>query len=223
LPGFKWLADLMELTFDRIFDFLQGIGIPSYGLAILIITLIIKFLLLPLTLKQNKAMKEMQEIQPLTKEIQQKYKNDPKKMNEEIANLYRTHKINPAMGCLPILIQLPFLIAFFTVLRDYPYIPEYQSFWWIPNLGQMDPYYILPILVGVTMFIQQKLTPTSGDASQQKIMMFMPVFIAWISMKFPAGLSLYWVLGNIFSIVQQVIQNRMNDRKSETLKGESSK
>lgn len=208
MPGFSWLVHIMRVFFDWIFNTLQGFGLPNYGLAILILTVIIKTALQPLNAKQVKSMKALQEIQPKIKELQEKYKGNPEMLNREIADLYKEYKVNPFMGCLPILIQMPFLIALFYVLRDYPYIPEYEHFLWVPNLGKPDPYWIMPALVGITTYIQMKLSPSSSDPSQKMISIIMPIFIAYISLKFPAGLSLYWTLGNVYSIVYQYFVNK---------------
>lgn len=203
MPGFHWLVDVMRLFFDWIFHTLQGIGLPDYGVAIIILTLVIRTALQPLTVKQMKSMKALQEIQPKVKELQEKYKGKPEQLNKEIAELYKNSNANPLMGCLPVLVQMPFLIALFYALRNYHYIPEFDGFFWVPSLGKPDPFWILPALNGLTTFFQMRLAPTSSDPSQKMMMYIMPVFIAYISIKFPAGLSLYWTITNIYSIIYQ--------------------
>ena len=208
VPGFHYLVSLMSMFFDWIFSTLQGFGIPNYGLAILLLTIAIRTAVQPLSIKQAKSMRGLQEIQPKMKEIQEKFKSTPEEMQKRISALYKEHKVNPLMGCLPLLIQMPFLISLFYVLRNYTYITAYERFLWLPNLSKMDPLYILPVLVGVTTFFQMKLSMTQSNDQSQKIMaMIMPVFIAYVSMKFAAGLSLYWVFGNTYAIVYQIYFN----------------
>ncbi|HHV72164.1 MAG TPA: membrane protein insertase YidC [Clostridia bacterium] len=178
----------------------------NYGVAIILITIAIKVILLPITIQQNKSIRAMQKIQPKINEIKEKYKDKPEKMNKELMTVYQEAKINPASSCLPLLIQLPFLWVLFNVLRNYNYDAANASFLWITHLGQPDPTYILPILNAVTSYLQTKLS--SIDPNQAKTMMFMPIFIGYISIKFPAGLSLYWVLGNILTIIQQYLTVR---------------
>jgi YidC/Oxa1 family membrane protein insertase len=185
----------------------------SYGLAIVLITVAIKIVLFPINLQQNKSLRSMQKIQPKINEIKEKYKNQPEKMNKEIMTLYKEEKINPASSCLPLLIQLPFLFALFGLLRNYNYDAAHAAFLWVPHLGNPDPLYILPVLVAVTSFVQNKMTTT--DPKQAKMMMFMPLFIGYISIKFPAGLSFYWVLGNILDVAQKYFTVRKTAAEKE--------
>jgi len=185
--------------------------VGSYGWAIIILTFIIKILLYPLTLKSFKSMKELQKVQPLMKEIQQKYKDDKQKLNQALMKLYQEHKINPMGGCLPMLLQIPILFALYKVflasieLRHTPF-----HIWgtWLPDLSAKDPYYITPILMGLSWFVQQKMTPAPGDPMQQKIMMFMPIVFTIMFLNFPSGLVIYWLVSNILSILQQAYINR---------------
>ena len=187
--------------------------VGSYGLAIIILTFIIKILLYPLTLKSFKSMKELQKVQPLMKEIQQKYKDDKQKLNQALMKLYQEHKINPMGGCLPMLLQIPILFALYKVflasieLRHTPF-----HIWgtWLPDLSAKDPYYITPILMGLSWFVQQKMTPAPGDPMQQKIMMFMPIVFTVMFLNFPSGLVIYWLVSNILSILQQAYINRVH-------------
>jgi len=177
----------------------------NYGLAIIAFTLLVRFIMLPLTWSQTTAMKKMQELQPQTERLQKKYKNDKQKLNEEMVKLWRENNVNPAGGCLPLLLQMPIIIAFFQALRGFAFVGD-AGFLWIPNLAEPDPSYILPILAGLTTYLQSRLaTPGggSGEGMQRSMLYFMPIFIGWISIRFPAGLSLYWVMSNIFSIGQQ--------------------
>ena len=213
MPGFSQLVDVMRLFFDWIFHTMQGLGLPNYGVAILVLTIIIRTALQPLSIKQAKSMRAMQAIQPKMKEVQEKYKSDPQEMNKQLGQLYKDHKVNPLMGCLPMLVQMPFLFAMFYVLRDYNYDPHFVRFLWLPTLHQPDPLYIMPVLVGLTTFIQMKLSSTTSTNDQMQLQMkimttIMPVFIGYVSMNFASGLSLYWVFGNIYSIIYQFYFNR---------------
>ncbi len=214
---FQVLVDFMRTLLTYCYNFTQSVGFPNYGIAIIILTIGIKAVLAPLTVKQIKSMKGMQELQPKMKVIQAKYKNDPKKAQEEIGKLYKEMGVNPLSGCLPLLVQMPFLIAMFYALQGYPYDPTYESFLWLPNLGEPDPLYILPVLSAASTYAMSKQTATtdaSGPAaSQQKIMqVFMPLFIGYISLNFPSGLVIYWVVSNVFQLVQQFIIYRTDNK-----------
>jgi YidC/Oxa1 family membrane protein insertase len=178
------------------------LGFANYGVAIILMTLVIKICLAPLTYKSVKSMKAMQDIQPKMKELQTKYKNDSQKMNMELAKLYKEVGVNPLAGCLPMIIQMPFLIGVFYAIRDFSYVQE-PSFLWMQNLANPDPLYILPIISAATTYLQSKQT-TSPDNQQAKMMLYiMPLFIGYISFQFSGGLVLYWVVSNIFQIGQQ--------------------
>jgi YidC/Oxa1 family membrane protein insertase len=175
----------------------------NYGWAIIFVTLVIKIIFAPLTHKSFKSMKGMQKVQPYVKVIQERNKDDRQKMNEEMLELYKKHKVNPLGGCLPMLLQIPVFIAlyhalFFSIeLRGAPFIG------WIHDLSVQDPYYVWPVMMGATMFLQQKLNPSIGDPTQQKIMMMLPIVFTFLFMSFPAGLVLYWTVNNILTISQQ--------------------
>ena len=148
-------------------------------------------------------MKGMQKVQPYVKIIQERNKDDRQKMNKELLELYKKHKVNPVGGCLPMLLQIPVFIAlyhalFFSIeLRGAPFIG------WITDLSVQDPYYVTPVLMGITMFLQQKMTPSVGDPMQQKIMMFLPIVFTFLFISFPAGLVIYWTVNNMLTISQQ--------------------
>lgn len=208
-----FLASIMQYFLSFCYRMTELIGMPSYGIAIIFMTIIIKILLLPLAIKQIKSMKGMQELQPRIQELQKKYKKDPQKLQMEMGKLYQEVGVNPLSGCLPMLIQMPFLIAIFYALKSYEYDPAHMSFLWLPSLGQTDPLYILPIMSAISTFIMQKQTmmrnATGAAASQQKVMLvFMPLFIGYISLKFPSGLVIYWVFSNIFQMLQQFMMFR---------------
>ena len=193
--------------------------IPNYGIAIIILTILIKGVLWPLGSKSYKSMSEMKKIQPLMKEIREKYKNDKKKMNEEVMSLYRTYKINPLGGCLPMVVQLPVFFALYRMLYQAIELRHAPFFLWIDDLSApdrlfnfgfsipfMEPPYgvpVLTIIMGATMLLQQKMSPPMGDPTQAKMMMFMPLIFTVIFINFSAGLVLYWLVNNILSISQQ--------------------
>ena len=187
-------------------------GIPNLGLAIVLMTIIIKLIMYPLTQKQIQSTKAMMEIQPKMKALQEKYKDDKQRLNMELANLYKSEGVNPLAGCLPLLIQMPIMIGIFYGIRDYNYAanPELvTSFLWLKDISLADPTYILPVLSALTTYIQTKQTMPAGGGAQNKMMAyFMPLFIGYISLTFPAGLVLYWVVMNIMQIAQQSIMNK---------------
>lgn len=200
--------------------------IGSYGISIIVFTILMKVLLLPLNIKQTKSMKDMQRLQPELQKLNKKYKNNKEKLNEETLKLYKTFKVNPAGGCLPILLQFPILIGLYQTLLH----PETwvfvngtitnvdMSFLWMESLSNPDPYYILPILAALFTFITQKFTmasspntnPDDPNAKTQKIMLYvMPLMIGYISISMPAGVALYWVVQNVFTFVQQFIMMKI--------------
>ena len=177
----------------------------NYGIAIILLTIVVRLILFYPSLKSATAMEEMKKLQPQMTELREKYKKDPSKMNAEIMKLYKDHKVNPLGGCLPMVLQLPFFVALYNVLsvsielRQSPFI----SFW-IKDLSVFDPFYILPVLMGVSMVFTMKMTSTSVDPQQQKIMMYMNVAFIFMFAWLPAGLLLYITLSNVLSIVQQL-------------------
>lgn len=213
---FQVLVDFMRTLLTYCYNLTEALGFPSYGIAIIIMTIGIKAILAPLTAKQVKSMKGMQKLQPKMKEIQNKYKNDPQRAQQEIAKMYKELGVNPLSGCLPLLVQMPFLIAIFYALQGYPYDPAHESFLWLPSLGEADHLYILPVLSALSTFVMSKQTAQDASgaaAGQQKIMqIFMPLFIGYISLNFPSGLVIYWVVSNVFQMIQQFFIYR-NDNK----------
>ena len=176
--------------------------VGNFGVSIIIVTILIKIALLPLTLKQDKSMKEMKKIQPELEKLKEKYANDKQMLNIKTMELYKEHKVNPLGGCLPLLIQLPILIALFGVLRN-GIIPQDSSFLWL-KLPDKDPYYILPILNGAVSFFQQKLMGSADSNPQMKNMMYIfPIMMIFISYRMPSGLQLYWLTSSILAVVQQ--------------------
>ena len=212
------MFDFMAKPFLWIMNQIYKI-IPNYGIAIILLTLMTKIILWPLGNKSYKSMNDMKRMQPLMAEIREKYKDDKKKMNEETMALYRTYKINPMGGCLPMLVQLPVFLALYRMLYQAIELRHAPFFGWINDLSApdrlfhfgfsipfMQPPYGVPVLtivMGATMFLQQKMSPPPGDPTQAKMMMFMPLIFTVIFINFPAGLVLYWLTNNIFSIAQQ--------------------
>jgi len=193
--------------------------IPNYGVAIIILTILVKLLLWPLGQKSYKSMSEMKKIQPLMKEIREKYKDDKQQMNKEVMGLYRTYKINPLGGCLPMVVQLPAFFALYRMLYEAIELRHAPFFLWIDDLSApdrlfhfdfsipfMEPPYGIPVLtivMGASMLLQQKMSPPMGDAAQAKMMMFMPIIFTVIFINFSSGLVLYWLVNNLLSIAQQ--------------------
>jgi len=180
----------------------------NYGIAIIIITIIIKILFFPLTHKSYKSMKDMQKLQPKMAELKEKYKDDRDAMNRAIMELYRTHKVNPLGGCLPMVIQIPVFFALYKALMFSIELRHAPFMFWITDLSAKDPYYVTPIIMGATMFIQQKMTPSSMDPMQAKMMMALPVVFTFMFLNFPSGLVIYWLVNNILTIGQQVYINK---------------
>lgn len=213
------LVSFITQAIDYLYNVTASLGFPSYGLAIILFTVVIKLVLLPLTVKQVQGMKVMQELQPKVQAIQKKYKNNPQKAQQEIMQLYKDNKANPFAGCWPLLVQMPILFALFSALRTFFDNPErmaHAEFLWIPNLGQPDPLYILPVLVAIGTFLQQKVSSPGGTDQTQKTMLYiMPVFIGYISLKFPAALALYWVMYSIMGMLEQLLIRRPLVAKEE--------
>ena len=223
-----FLGNILGSLLKFVYDMVSTIGAEPenfsfYAMAIIITTIIFKLVLLPVSLHQAKSSKKMSEIQPLIKEIQTKYKNDPQTLQAKSQELYKKHNYNPASGCLILLVQLPIIFAFFAVFRDPAkyaftdpgvYEAMNKTFFWIKNLEIPDPYlWGLPLLSAATTYLQSiTMTSTGSDpkamATQRTMSYMMPVMIFMASRGFAAGLALYWVIGNIFTIVQQMISKR---------------
>ncbi|MDP2863739.1 MAG: membrane protein insertase YidC [Desulfobacterales bacterium] len=220
--NFGWFDFLAKPTL-YFMNFIYGF-IPNYGVAIILLTVIIKLLFWPLGSKSYKSMNEMKKIQPLLAGIKEKYGNDKKRMNEEVMGLYKTYKINPLGGCLPMVAQIPVFFALYRMLYETIELRHAPFMFWIKDLSApdrlfsfafsipfMEPPYGIPVLtiiMGATMFIQQKMTPAVGDPTQAKMMMILPFVFTVIFVNFSAGLVLYWLLNNILSILQQYIISR---------------
>ncbi|MDR2353673.1 MAG: membrane protein insertase YidC [Deltaproteobacteria bacterium] len=204
--------------------------VGNYGVAIILVTILIKICLWPLTAKSYKSMKEMQKLQPQMQRIREQYKDNPQAMNQEMLKMYKTHKVSPLGGCLPMVLQIPFFIAFYRVL-DYALELRGAPFaLWIHDLSAPDRLFyfnfsipfvapptgipVLTLIMGATMIWQQRMTPTMGDPLQAKIMMFLPLIFIVALLNMPAGLVLYWLVNNILSILQQKLINRSKNSKN---------
>jgi len=180
----------------------------NYGLAIILLTLGIKLLFVPLQYKSYKSMQGMQTIQPKVLALQEKFKDNKEKLNQELMKLYKEHKVNPVGGCLPMVLQMPVFVALFNILYMTIDLRQAPFMLWITDLSVQDPYYVLPVLMGVSMVVQQKIMPTTMDPTQAKMMMILPVGLTFLFVTFPAGLVLYWVTNNVLTITQQFVTDR---------------
>ncbi len=216
----------VQTVIEHVIVFLYQNVVQSYGLVIILLTLIVRVVLTPLTISQTKSMAKMQKLQPMLKEIQKKYKDDKQKAQEKTMEFYRKNNVNPLAGCLPLLLQMPIFFALFQALRNPSNIvtdvlgqfaingtpnPNYNFLWL--NLNLPDPYYILVIFMVVTMFLTSKMTTT--DPKQSMITYAMPVVFGFISITLPAGILVYWVTTNIWSIGQQWAVNKWVKRTEE--------
>lgn len=215
--NFGWF-DMLARPCLWLLNHLYGF-IPNYGVAIIILTLLVKLILWPLGTKSYKSMNDMRKLQPLMAEIREKYKNDKKQMNQELMGLYRTYKINPMGGCLPMVVQIPVFFALYRMLYNSIELRHAPFMFWINDLSApdrlfefsfsipfMQPPYGIPVLtiiMGATMLLQQKMSPPPGDPTQAKMMMFMPLIFTFIFINFSSGLVLYWLTNNVLSISQQ--------------------
>ena len=180
----------------------------NYGIAIILLTVCIKLLFVPLQYKSYKSMQGMQKIQPKVLEIQNKFKDDRERLNKELMKLYKDHKVNPVGGCLPMFLQMPAFISLFNILYMTVDLRQAPFMLWITDLSVPDPFYLLPILMGASMVLQQKIMPTTMDPAQAKMMLLLPVFLTFLFLTFPAGLVLYWVTNNVLTITQQFVTDR---------------
>jgi len=196
-----WLAGGLGWILDQLVQ-LTG----SYGLSIILSTVIVRLLLYPLMVSQTKSMVAMRRLQPELEKLQKKYGDDKQAYQEKMMELYREHKINPLGGCLPMLVQLPILFAFLRVLNNTNF-GEGAKFLGLWVLNQPDPFYVLPILSALTTYIQSKMSVT--DSSQKAMLIVMPIMIGVFSLNFPAGMVIYWITSNAFGIVQQALMNKL--------------
>ena len=210
--GLELSVDFGKLTFlsSPLFWLLNKTHqlVRNWGLAIILVTLLIKLLFYPLTEASGKSMAKMRKVQPRIKAIQDRHKDDKQAQSQAMMELYKKEKVNPMAGCLPMLIQIPFFIAFYWVLLESVEIRQAPFFLWIQDLSSRDPYFVLPLLMGLGMFFQQKLNPAPPDPMQAKIMTAMPIMFTAMFAFFPSGLVLYWLTNSLLSIAQQWKINR---------------
>ena len=216
--NFGWFDVIAQPTL-YLLNFFYGI-FKNYGIAIILVTVIFKAIFWPITQKGLKSMKNMQKLQPKMAKLKEKYKGDPTKMNQEVMNLYKTYKVNPLGGCLPMVLQIPVFFALYKVLLMCVELRHAPFMLWISDLSAPDRLYIgvdipyvggipvLTLLMGASMFLQQKMTPTTADPTQAKIMMFLPVIFTFMFINFASGLVLYWFVNNLLAIFQQQMINR---------------
>jgi len=224
----SWLVNLFGKLLEVCYDITEAIGIPGYGWAIILFTIIVRVLLLPLAIKQGKVTKIQSMIAPRVQQLQEQYKNNPEILNKEMSALYKKYNANPASGCLPLLIQLPLLWALFSCLRNYEFIKPITSFLWISDLSVPAGDWIMPIIVAVSSFLQTALTmkgqpPTAGDTAKAMNVTMkyaMPLMVGWISRSMPAGLAIYWAAYNIIGVGQQYLVNNIAAKSASKLEDE---
>jgi YidC/Oxa1 family membrane protein insertase len=216
--NFGWFDVIAQPTL-YLLNFFYGI-FKNYGVAIILVTILFKAVFWPITHKGLKSMRNMQKLQPKMAKLKEKYKGDPTKMNQEVMNLYKTYKVNPLGGCLPMVLQIPVFFALYKVLLMCVELRHAPFMLWITDLSAPDRLYIgmdipyvggipvLTLLMGGSMFLQQKMTPTTADPTQAKIMMFLPVVFTFMFVNFASGLVLYWFVNNLLAIFQQQVINR---------------
>ena len=216
-PGFELLKDYGYLTIlaKPIFWLLDNIHsyVGNWGWSIILLTILIKLVFFPLSAASYKSMARMKEVQPRLVAMKEQYKGEPQKLNQAMMEMYRKEKINPLGGCLPVVIQIPVFISLYWVLLSSVEMRGAPWVLWIHDLSVPDPYYILPVIMAASMFVQTKLNPTPPDPVQAKIMMYMPIVFSVMFFFFPAGLVLYWVVNNLLSIAQQWQINQMFGKK----------
>ena len=211
----KMLEESLDITLDilavplmTMLHWFYGLT-GNYGVAIILLTVVVRVVLFPLTYKGMVSMKRMQKLQPKMASLKEKYKDNKEKLNKEMMGMYKKYRINPLGGCLPIALQIPVFFALYGALLGSIELRHSPFMLWVVDLSAKDPLYITPLLMGATMFLQQKMMPSALDPTQQKIMMWMPVIFLVFMMNFPSGLVLYWLTSNTLSILQQMIINRV--------------
>ena len=192
--------------------------VGNWGIAIILLTILVRMVVLPFNMMSYKSMKAMQKVQPFIQALREKHKNDPQTLNREMMSLMKDHKVNPLGGCLPMLLQFPIFIALYQVFGNSIELYQAPFMGWIHDLSLKDPFYILPVLMGISMYFQQKLTPTTMDPMQAKIMMFMPVVFSLMMISLPSGLTLYIFVSTLFAIIQQYIFTRDTTTNTKAVK-----
>ena len=179
--------------------------VSNWGVAIVLLTLLVRALVLPFNVMSYKSMKRMQQIQPMLTSLRERYKDDAQALNREMMRLMKENKVNPLGGCLPMLLQMPVFFALYQVLGQSVELYQAPFIFWIHDLSLKDPYYVLPALMGVAMYVQQKITPTTMDPAQAKVMQFLPIIFSLMMISLPSGLTLYIFISTLFGVIQQQI------------------
>jgi YidC/Oxa1 family membrane protein insertase len=192
----KFFTYPLVVTLDWFANKLWGL----YALSIMIVTIIIRFLILPLTIKQYRSSKKMQDLQPELKKLKEKFKDDTRKQQEETMKLFQQNNVNPLSGCFPLIVQMPILIALYQAIMRNEHIRE-QNFLWM-NLGTPDQYFILPLIAALTTYLQQQFMPTQPNPQMKALFIIFPILIFVMSLNFASALPLYWIFSNIFTIIQ---------------------
>ena len=214
---YGWLTIISQPLFwllSLVYSFVN-----NWGVAIIVVTILIKAVFYKLTEASGRSMAKMREIQPRMQSLQERYKDDRQALSQHMMELYKREKVNPAAGCLPILIQMPFFLAFYWVLLESVEMRQAPFALWITDLSSRDPYFVLPIIMGAAMLFQQKLNPTPGDPVQAKVMQIMPIMFTVFFAFFPSGLVLYWVTNTLLSIAQQWYINKIVHEEALARKG----
>lgn len=196
--GWLWMISILLFAVMNFIHMIVG----NWGVSIILLTILIKLVFYKLSEKSYRSMAAMRDLQPKIKALKEEYKDDRQALGKATMELYRKEKANPMSGCLPMIVQIPVFIGLYYLLAESVQL-RMAHFLWIQDLSLKDPYYILPILMGVSMFVQQRLSPPPADPTQAKVMMFLPVFFTFIFLNFPAGLTLYWLTNNTVSVLQQ--------------------
>ncbi|MGI9237567.1 MAG: membrane protein insertase YidC, partial [Woeseiaceae bacterium] len=218
---YGWLTIISQPLFwllSKVFAF-----VGNWGVSIILVTFLIKLAFYKLTESSGRSMAKMRNLQPRMKALQDRYKDDRQALSQAMMELYKREKVNPAAGCLPILIQMPFFLAFYWVLLESVEMRQAPFALWITDLSTRDPYFILPLIMGAAMFIQQKLNPAPADPVQAKVMQIMPVMFTGFFAFFPSGLVLYWVTNTLLSIAQQWKINKVVEAEAKAPKGTKNK
>jgi YidC/Oxa1 family membrane protein insertase len=213
---YGWLTIISHPLFLLLSFVFEYVG--NWGVAIILVTFLIKLVFYKLTESSGRSMAKMRNLQPRMKALQDRYKDDKQALSAAMMELYKREKVNPAAGCLPILIQMPFFLAFYWVLLESVEMRQAPFALWITDLSTKDPYFILPLIMGAAMFMQQKLNPAPTDPVQAKVMQVMPIMFTGFFAFFPSGLVLYWVTNTLLSIAQQWKINKVVEREAKTKK-----
>ena len=218
--GWLWF---ISIPLFKILEFIHSY-IGNWGFSIIVLTLVVRSVLFPLTKAQYTSMAKMRLLTPKMQELRERYKDDRQKLGQETMRLYKTEKVNPLGGCFPLLIQMPIFIALYWTLMESTELRHAPFIGWIADLSVHDPYFVTPLLYGVTMYFIQKMSPTPiTDPMQRKVMMAMPFVFTFMFCTFPAGLTLYWLVSNCFTIFQQIIIYKSLEKKGLQIKAEKVK